>query len=82
MTVFKYLKNLGTICPSQWDGETSDGKEVYIRYRWGNLTVTVAMAITVREKIGQDGDGFLTDSQLKIFLTQKDIEVLDWRQDF
>jgi hypothetical protein len=28
-------------CPSQWDAKTEDGKYVYIRYRWGSLTVDI-----------------------------------------
>lgn len=24
-------------CPSQWEGETEDGRYLYIRYRWGRL---------------------------------------------
>lgn len=27
-------------CPSQWDAETECGKSLYIRYRWGHLTVS------------------------------------------
>lgn len=33
-------------CPSQWEGTTEDGRSVYVRYRWGNLTVG----------LGADGD--------------------------
>ena len=29
-------------CPSQWEGETDDGRSVYIRYRYGRLTMSVA----------------------------------------
>ena len=28
-------------CPSQWDAVADDGRPVYIRYRWGNLTTGV-----------------------------------------
>ena len=28
-------------CPSQWEGELEDSGLVYIRYRYGNLTVEV-----------------------------------------
>jgi len=28
-------------CPSQWEGKTVDGKEVYVRYRWGYLRVEI-----------------------------------------
>lgn len=36
------LRNLGTSSPTQWEGTTSDGRDVYIRYRCGMLTATVA----------------------------------------
>ena len=28
-------------CPSQWEAETLQGEKVYIRYRWGLLSVGV-----------------------------------------
>lgn len=28
-------------CPTSWEGVTDDGREVYARYRWGYLRVTV-----------------------------------------
>src|ERR1700738_476752 len=27
------------MCPSQWEGRTVDGEYVYIRFRWGTLTL-------------------------------------------
>ena len=30
------------MCPSQWEGTLEDGKMVYIRYRWGHLTITTS----------------------------------------
>ena len=43
-------KNLGLVslvrtcpaCPSQWDAQTVEGKYLYIRYRFGHLTVDEA----------------------------------------
>lgn len=29
-------------CPSQWEAKDSLGREIYIRYRWGHLTVRCA----------------------------------------
>ena len=26
-------------CPSQWEGEIEDGRNIYIRYRWGYLSI-------------------------------------------
>lgn len=28
-------------CPAQWEGKTADGRWVYVRYRWGYLSVSV-----------------------------------------
>lgn len=54
-----YIKIIKQTCknsPSQWDGELNDGREIYIRYRWGTIEVYVA------NMIGQkalDGDCIL-----------------------
>jgi hypothetical protein len=29
-------------CPSQWEGRLEDGRMVYVRYRWGYLSVCVS----------------------------------------
>ena len=29
-------------CPSQWEGHTDDDRQIYVRYRWGNLTIEVS----------------------------------------
>lgn len=29
-------------CPSQWEGKTADGQYIYVRYRWGQLTIGAA----------------------------------------
>lgn len=36
------LKQTCNACPSQWEGKLDDGRMIYIRYRWGNLTVTIS----------------------------------------
>lgn len=28
-------------CPSQWEGRTDDNRSIYVRYRWGHLSITV-----------------------------------------
>jgi hypothetical protein len=35
-------------CPSQWSGKLADGREIYARFRWGHLTVTIS------PKVGED----------------------------
>lgn len=52
-------------CPSQWEGEFTNGKPFYIRYRWGYLSVRegkkggdVMSAVSGEEIFGEQlGDG-------------------------
>lgn len=60
-------------CPSQWEGETDDGRFVYARYRWGALTVgigvTLAEAIKARRRFywegGSELDGCMDYGELR-----------------
>jgi hypothetical protein len=36
-----YLVQTCGACPSQWEGVTENLNPVYIRYRWGNLTMQI-----------------------------------------
>jgi hypothetical protein len=38
-------------CPTQWEGLTSDGRVVYVRYRWGWLSIGVGG--TLEEAVGE-----------------------------
>lgn len=46
-------------CPSQWDAMTDDGRQVYIRYRWGYLSVCVGEAGDADEYAGVRGKPFI-----------------------
>lgn len=51
--------------PSQWEGITKCGKDIYIRYRWGSLTLDID-GITVYSLSKGDGlDGYLDDSEMR-----------------
>jgi len=64
-------------CPSQWDAQTSDNRKVYIRYRWGYLSVRLGdigdtsefAGVRGKEVIGEDFgnelDGILSFEKLK-----------------
>lgn len=67
-------------CPSQWDGVTEDDRAVYVRYRWGALTVEVG-AVGDRSEyaavngecihavtLGDELDGVLSEEDLKTHL--------------
>lgn len=59
-------------CPSQWEGKTADGQYIYVRYRWGHLTIgtgkTFAVAVfenNIFDKNFQDGfDGYMPYEEL------------------
>jgi len=54
-------------CPSQWEGKLDDGRMIYIRYRWGVLSISVSPEPTddIMDAVGGEeifgtimGDGF------------------------
>ena len=52
-------------CPAQWDGKTSDGGDLYIRYRWGYLRVDLNGETIWGAPVGEDQwDGTLNEEQL------------------
>ncbi len=64
------LLDHGTVSPAQWEGRTDNGRPVYIRYRWGYLSVRVgppggdasSAVVGVEiygEQIGDEFDGFI-----------------------
>lgn len=62
--------------PSQWEGETSDGAAVYLRYRGGVFRLHVGPGVWEaldREPVfvwesDDDMDGWMTDDQLRAIL--------------
>lgn len=41
-------------CPSAWSGLTSDGQEIYARYRWGFLRVRLGEEVIYAEQLRDD----------------------------
>lgn len=63
----KELEKTCWACPSQWEGFLEDGRAIYIRYRWGYLSIRISKdetneiqdAVCGEEIFGrQVGDGF------------------------
>jgi len=63
-------------CPSQWEGVTEDGRPIYVRYRWGCLSIRLGEkdgniwdAVNgeeiIREELGGPWDGVLPYEELK-----------------
>lgn len=69
MHKLKSLTQTCGACPSQWVGELVDGTPVYVRYRWGYLTVTLNPWADGAEEIYCEGignglDGFITEEDM------------------
>jgi hypothetical protein len=66
--VLAELFDLGTVCPSQWEGKTDDGKRVYIRYRWGYLNLDVDGETILGRQVGDEYGGLMDYTQLQYWL--------------
>jgi len=58
-------------CPAQWDAETEDGRYVYIRYRYGFLSVSVDGERIVGKEVGDPLDGVMNFDELKVNLADE-----------
>lgn len=74
------LKKTSLACPSQWEGVLEDGRVIYARYRWGELSVGVGDSVdeAVRNGVSDDAlyadpvsgglDGYMDFEELKAHL--------------
>lgn len=67
MIKIKKIINTCQGCPSQWEGTTVDNRNIYIRYRWGHLSICLRPS---GEEIldlsyGDNWDGIMTYNALK-----------------
>lgn len=72
-------------CPSQWEGTLEDGRAIYIRYRWGGLSVRLSETPTDEimdavkgeeifgEDIGEPLDGTIELTRVYEILQEKGI---------
>jgi len=75
----KFLENLQSSCPSQWKGETEDGETVYIRYRWGYLSVDIGINDSLEKQAGDSFDGTMSNEEIKEHLDNWKMTVQEWR---
>lgn len=70
------LRRTSLFCPSQWEGLTDDGREIYIRYRYGTLEMWIANKpgvridwqpdeLIVEHSVGDEYAGALSCSQMR-----------------
>lgn len=64
--VLTSLEMTCSACPSQWDATTQDGHLLYIRYRWGHLSVTDETTETLlfQQQNGDSLDGVMSTEEM------------------
>ena len=90
MAKYKVIKLEQTCgaCPSQWEGITDDSRSLYIRYRWGYLSVSIGEPEDFSEyagvrgseifggAIGDEYGGVLSEEKMMAITS----EVLNWKE--
>lgn len=64
------IKRTSEACPAQWEGTTTDGCGVYIRYRWGRLRCEVDGDVIYHQIIGDGYDGDLENQKMAYELAE------------
>ena len=85
MLKVKALINTCLAFPSQWEGVLEDGRAIYIRFRWGRLTVSAGASVDdaimnhegniLAVDVGGPTDGMMDERELEIHTR----EVLSFR---
>jgi len=78
------LKMTCTACPTQYEGRTVDGEYIYIRYRWGVLTLGIgnnineAVSNRIIHRDFNDGwNGYISFNDLKAELLLHNVFIDD-----
>lgn len=71
------IEMTGGGCPTQWEGETADGRGIYIRYRWGYLLVEIDSDEVYGQQVGDQYDGIMSDKEL----IEHTRHILDWGEE-
>ena len=83
--VIKELECTCSCYPSQWEGVTEKNETVYIRYRWGHLTIEVSKPdgtafdairngeLIYSEQIGDELDGSISPEEVKGIIKENNL---------
>jgi len=74
------LRQTCEACPSQWEGYTDNHEPVYIRFRWGYLSVSIDDKEIFGKYIGGEYNGTLSFEELKQKLEGK-LEMIEERME-
>jgi hypothetical protein len=73
--------------PSQWQGQTSDGRVVYVRYRWGCLEIGIGTSLDdailnsgklFERRLGGRYDGSMEIDQLR----EATLGLIEWPESY
>lgn len=55
-----------SVCPSQWEGKSEESRPIYIRYRYGWLSVEFSDTeeVLLEKRCGSPGDGCMSLDEL------------------
>ena len=70
MIQVKTLTQTCNACPSQWEGELTNGEKLYIRYRWGYLSIRVNNKEIWGNFIGSSLDGYIDEYDMNPYLVE------------
>ena len=70
MVDIKSITQTCNACPSQWEGETVDGEEIYIRYRWGTLRIDLDGETVFEQDMGDALDGYMDWEEVEDILEE------------
>ena len=70
MIQVKTLTQTCNACPSQWEGELTNGEELYIRYRWGYLSIRVNNKEIWGKTLGDDLNGYIDEYDMNLYLVE------------
>jgi hypothetical protein len=65
MIVVKELAQTCSASPAQWEGVDNEGNSIYVRYRWGYLSIEKNHEEILGKDIGHRLDGKMTFTQLQ-----------------
>ena len=65
MTVVKELSQTCAASPAQWEGVDREGNSIYVRYRWGYLSIEKNGEEIFGAQLGHRLDGRLSYDELK-----------------
>lgn len=65
MIIIKELQQTCGACPTQYSGTTIDGKQVYIRFRYGILRIEINGNTVFRAGISDGLDGVISLDEIK-----------------